>query len=231
MKKVILVLVLLLMPVICLSGEHEEAIKKKKAAIQEIMSQGQFKVHNKDNQQFCAAFLQDFTEQKGIEHIKPIVEVDDYKDTKLQKYLKRCPKEEFHKTVWVEPRQMYEHEREYYATKNFKLFEVNIDNNSKNGDEYVFYAEGYKDSGNNYTYGGYSVIDLKKCRSKGGVHTIDPYDYEKNKSIENYNGIIKYKGEYYIFELNNYAGRMLELNKYIEKRNNMKRICLYYKKK
>ena len=65
------------------------------------MSQGQFKVHNKDNPTILQQpFCKDFTEQKGIEHIKPIVEVDDYKDTKLQKYLKRCPKEEFHKTVW-----------------------------------------------------------------------------------------------------------------------------------
>ena len=40
----------------------------------------------------------------------------------------------------------------------------------------------------------------------------------KKEPIENYNGIIKYKREDYIFELNDCAGGMLVLNKYIEKR-------------
>ena len=50
----------------------------------------------------------------------------------------------------------------YYATKNFKLFKVNIDNNEKNGDEHVVYAEGYKATDIDkykYTYGGYIILD------------------------------------------------------------------------
>jgi len=226
---------------------QDTVLEKKKAAIIKIMKQGTFEVKMQQNEKFCAAFLEDFKEQKGIEHIMPIVEADDYNDPKLQAYLKLCPKLQFNKTYelrhttgmqeiaakekkgkkltdkdWEEAGAI-----DYYATKNFKLYKVNIDNNAENGDEYVFYAEGYKNIANNYTYGGYTIVDLKKCERDGGANTIDPYDYIKKKPIENYNGIIKYQGEYYIFKLEDFIGRYLELSKYDKNRKKINRICSY----
>jgi competence protein ComGC len=254
MRKILFVLILLLLPSICVADESEQVIEKKKAAIIKIMSQGQFKAYIEDDKKFCAAFLDDFAKQKGIEHIKPIVEVDDYNDLKLQNYLKQCPNKKFNKATvvypnphyserWVELEQklgrpLTDEELEdccggiaFYATKNFKLYKVNIDNDARGTNEYVLYAEGfYSDVLNQYTYGGYTIIDLNECKFKGGVSTQDPYDYKKEQPIENYNGIIKYNGEYYVFELNDFAGGMLALEKYNKKRKNMSIICRYYKK-
>ena len=232
------------------ADDADKAIEKKKAAIMKIMSQGQFKAYIQDDAKFCAAFLEDFKQQKNIEHIKPIVEADDYNDPNLQKYFKRCPKTEFHKSVEIRHAQTLQEivakEQalgraltgeeleeyggiEFYATKNFKLYKTNIDNNLKNGDEHIFYAEGYKNIGDNYTYGGYSIIDIKNCKKDGGVSTIDPFDYEKQIPLDNYNGIIRYKGKLYVFDLHEQVGRRLVIEKYNKKNKNMNSICEYRK--
>lgn len=255
MRKIILVLILFLLPSICMAEESKQAIEKKKAIIQEIMSQGQFKAYIQDDKKFCVAFLDDFTKQKRVEHIKPIVEVDDYNDPRLQNYFKQCPKAEFHKTIAINPhpqlhleiaereqelgRTLTEEELEenggriFHATKSFKLYKVNMDNDAKNGNEYILYAEGYKVKGSEgdkywyYTYGGYRTLDLKNCRYGIGVSTRDPYNYEKKQAIENYNGIIKYKGEYYVFDLYKDPAYRLVLEKYDKKYGKMLSICEY----
>lgn len=234
-----------------------KTIEQKKVAIQKILSQGKFKAYIQKDEKFCAAFLDDFTKQKGIEYIKPIVEVNDYNDPKLQDYFKQCPNKDFHKTAEISHartlqeiagkeqmlgRSLSDEELEeyggidFYATKNFKLYKVNIDNDAKNGDEYVLYAEGfYNDIINRYTYGGYRIIDLQQCRFRGGVSSNDPFDYKNKKPIENYNGIIKYMGEYYVFDLYKDPAPApapgLALEKYNKKRGNMNVTCRYYGEK
>jgi len=228
--------ILCLTAVAVVAVNSDKKIELKKAAIIKIMKQGKFKAYIQDDPKLCSAFLNDFVVQKNIEHIKPIVEADNYDDPKLQSYLKKCPNKEFHKSVWAEnPAQMRSCEEGddscgmvYYATRNFKLYRVNVDNNIKNGEEYVLYAEGYKHIDiNKYTYGGYNIIDLKKCEIRGIVHTRDPFDYVKQQPIENYNGIIEYRGEYYVFELREDTGRRLILQKYNKNRGNMNSICEY----
>jgi len=226
-KAVFLILFIFFTTTVCCAGDSDKAIEKKKEAIMNIMNKGQFKAYIQADQKFCATFLSDFSEQKNIEHIKPIMEVDDYNDPRLQTYFKQCSSAEFQKHTWIEPRGHYEMARDYYATKNFKLFRVDLDNNKKNSDELVLYAEGFKDAGNNYTYGGYSVINLKKCKITYGVPTNDSYDYQKQQPIENYNGVIKYKGEYYVFDLYVDPARRLVLEKYNSKRGMMLSICRY----
>jgi hypothetical protein len=243
MKKVLFILFLIFLPSICLSDDLDQAIEKKKAAIVSIMHQEKFKAYIQDDKKFCAAFLDDFTNQKGIEYIKPNVEVDNYDDPRLQEYLKGCPSRNFHKVTDYHShtlqaivdteqslgRALSEEElKEYdvidfYATKNFKLYKVDIDNDAKNGEEYVLYAEDFYNGGiNQYDISGaYIIIDLENCKDRGGFPAGALYNYKKERQIEEYNGIIKYKGKYYVYRLyKDYkkpARDFLELAKYTEK--------------
>jgi|GEM_PF-5844113 len=233
------------------ASSENKSIEQKKAAIMKIMSQGTFKARIQDNKVFCSAFLEDFKQQKNIEYIQPIAEVDNYNDPKLQAYFKKCPNKAFDKTTVIYHartleeiaqeeqrlgRLLSEEELkeyggfEYRATKNFKLYKVNIDNNAKNGDEYVFYAERYsKEESTDYDDGGYIIVDLDKCKTDGAVNTKDPFDYTKNIPLENYNGIIRYKGKYYVFDLYEDQVYWLSLNRYDKTRRNMNSVCRYRK--
>lgn len=255
-KWVIVIAVVILYASLVLAGSNDasdQKIKEKKAAIIKIMNQGKFKAYIQKDTKFCSAFLNDFIEQKQIEHIQPILEVEDYNDPKLQVYFKQCPNKKFNGAIVMSARAAEEIEDmektlgrkltdeelekeiggpNYYATKSFKLFKVNLDNDFNNGDEFVFYAEGYRSPVRGkyvteYTYGGYEILDLKNCKTKYGASTRDPYDYEKQQPIENYNGIIKYKGAYYVFDLYDETGRRLVLKKYNKKRGNMNSVCEY----
>jgi hypothetical protein len=255
-KQILLVLFLLFLPAICSAGDSDQVLEKKKAAIVKVMNQGNFKAYIQNDKKFCATFLVDFKEQKNIEHIKPILEVDSYNDPELQAYFKQCPNKKFNEKIMMSARAAEEIEKKeellgrklteeelakeinfpgYYATKNFKLFKVNLDNDMKNGNEFVFYAEGYRlaiprQFTAEYTYGGYRIIDLKTCKIITGVSTNDPFDYEKQQPLENYNGIIKYKGEYYVFDLykrQTHKVYRLVLEKYNKKRKNINSVCEY----
>lgn len=230
-------------------ADSNKKIEIKKAAIIKIMKQGKFNAYIQKDHNFCASFLNDFTEQKGIEYIKPIIEVDDYNDPKLQAYFKQCPNKKFNKSVEISHartleeisgkehllgRPLTEDELEeyggivFYATKNFKLYKVDICNNKRNDEDFVLYAEGYYNNEiKQYTDGGYTILDLEQCKIKCGTSTKDPFDYKKQQPIDNYNGIIKYKGEYYIFDLREEIGRRLMLEKYNNKRGNMTSVCRY----
>ncbi len=97
--------------------------------------------------------------------------------------------------------------RHYRGTANFKHYLVDINNNSKDGKEHVFYYERAQgplnrpDAKLNYANGGYRVIDFDRCELKGGSPTNDPYSYFYKRPLENYNGIIRYRGKHYIFDL------------------------------
>jgi hypothetical protein len=110
---------------------------------------------NKGSETFCNAFLDDFRAQRGIEFVEPAVHVDDYDHPALKLYRDRCPSLKMNIRGIIEPRWLDEIERlgktyddvlndlEYSgraheATANFKMFEVDIDNDAKNGKEFVF---------------------------------------------------------------------------------------------
>lgn len=249
-------LVLCLTAVAVVGVDFDKKIEIKKAAIIKIMKQGRFNAYIQKDRIFCAAFLNDFTEQKGIEHVKPILEVDDYNDPKLQAYFKQCPNNKFNETILfgaraaeemekkenILGRKLTEREQEefgglkFYATKNFKLFKVNLDNSTTNDNKLVLYAEGYRNPikeryMDEYTYGGYKIIDLQSCKTRGYWPTRDPFDYNRQQPIENYNGIIKYKGAYYVFDLREETGRRLSLRKYNKNIGNTLSVCEYMLKK
>ncbi len=245
-----LLVIFIIMSFTVFADEIEKTIEQKKAVIIKIMSAVELKLSKYYKEfgydlNFCTAFLKNFKEQKGIEHIKPILETDDYNDPKLQAYLSKCPKISLNKKVTYVPRiwemikELPEEEQEqyghvYYATKGFKLYKVNIDNSEKNGDEYVLYSEGfYEEKLKRFDdKGKYSIAYLETCEVKGGVGTWAQFNYEKKKQIENYNGILRYKGKIYVFDLNEWAGnipglRYLDLWEFDKKQENMVKVCSF----
>ncbi len=169
---------------------------------------------------FCRVFLDDFREQKEIRYVEPIIRAGSYDDPVLEPYKNRCPDLEMNKLaecpgeLWSYLQPLSEEDREqemdrlcsvYYGTKNFKLYELDLNRNPKDGKEVILYFErifGPKRSDNKvYGNGGYSIFDMKSCKRRPVTKTRDPYDYVFNQPRENYNALIQYKSKYYIFDL------------------------------
>jgi hypothetical protein len=229
------------------ADDVSSTIEKKRAAIKIIMSSSQVSTYIQHDREFCSMFIRDFKFQNKIEHIKPVMETENYDQMVLTPYFNKCSKKEFNKTYEIRhPRGMQEiaeieatgkevtdKEMEeaggiaYRATKNVKLYKIDINNNKKNGDEFVLYAEGYQNNvSKQYTYGRYSIVNLDKCTIDGEFLTNDPYDYYKKKSLDNYNGIILYKGKYFLFDMSQSGNyRELQIGIYEDKIKNIKTIC------
>ncbi len=231
------------------NDDRQEADRK---AIKRIMAGAAFKAFVQDSQRFCSDFLKDFSQQKNIRYIKPIVEVDNYEDKRLQAFLTRCPKNDFNVTyVIYHPSMMGElAEAEargekitnaymeelggirYQAIGPFRLFRVDIDNDASNGDEYVMYAERYfSQERNAYWRNAYTIIDLEKCEVGPGVYVGRAEDYGKTPHATDYTGIIRYKGRNHIFDLLCNGDNRLILNTYSKKNGNMTSTCGYSKLK
>ncbi len=197
----------------------------KAEAIKRIMAERKFQmtsVVGKQNKAFCEGFLQDFRLQKNIEFIEPVAKADSYDDPVWQPYKASCPQLELFDRYSCEPK-IYdaimaqpptERQREFKTacqhfrgTANFKLFLVDINNNPKDGKEHVFYYERAEGPLNRpvskqiYGNGAYAVFDLDRCEVKRGANVHDPYSYFYKRPLENYNGIIDYRGRHYIFDL------------------------------
>lgn len=232
--------------------QKDERQEVDQRAIKEIMANGTFKAYIQDGQKFCSDFLKDFSQQKNISYINPIIEADNCEDKRLQAVLGKCPHNEFNITyVIYHPSMMNElTEAEargkkisnrdmeelggvrYEATKNYRLFKVDIDNDTTNGDEYVLYAEGYFSKERNaYWYNTYTIIDLINCEVVAEAYVGNPDNLKNKSNAKNYNGIIRYRGKYYIYDLQKNNDTRLILIRYSKNNNNLNSLCGYSKSK
>jgi uncharacterized protein len=196
----------------------------KTQAIKRIMAKEKFFSTDSyaPEKSFCGDFLQDFQQMQGIEFVEPVAQSEKYDDPVWNTYKKSCPDLELFGGYHCEPRiadhieslpkgeqkQMMNAACELYrGTEKLKLFKVDINDNPGDGIESVFYNEHEQGPLNKPserqidTNGGYWVVDLKRCQKNRGVLTNDPYSYNFQHPLENYNGIISYKGKHYIFDL------------------------------
>lgn len=174
---------------------------------------------------FCRTFIRDFRQQTGIEFVEPDAKADRYDAPVWQPYKTRCAslaagvfdsylcEPKIAETIERLPKDQRNAEykrscQHYRGTMNFKHFLVDINDNPKDGKEHVFYHEREEGPLNrsgaelNFGNGGYWIVDLDRCELKGGSRTTDPYSYDSYlRPLENYNGIIRYKGKHYIFDL------------------------------
>lgn len=152
---------------------------------------------------FCNRFLSDFMAQRNIVHIEPEFYADSYDDPRFDKYKRLDPSVDMHRgdakggsgfpggTL--------------YANGNFKLYEVDINNDPSDGKEIVFYAEEYLLAPlySNQFSGGYKVHN-RHLKQLWTVGVTDPRFIRYGKVWPNFNGIIHYEGRYYIFDMQNY---------------------------
>lgn len=193
---------------------------------------------NKAKDEFCMTFLKDLQDRKDMEFADPIIETDDYNDPKLQSYVGKCPKLELNKSVSLEPRWIkgksdkeieklaeelgsYENAWVRHAYLDFRLYYQDFDNNPKNGREYLYYSGGWyspalKQEGSG---GEYKIINLNQCKITGSRGVAGPINYPSRQPTKNFNGILKYKGRYYIYDAGFYPddGILLSLYKWDKK--------------
>lgn len=227
-------LVLCLATMLPIEGQTQTPQREadKAEAIKRIMAKREFEMRpvvSKQNKAFCEGFLEDFRLQKNVEFIEPDTKSDSYDDPVWQPFRSRCTNlaSELFDSYQCEPKiaesiekmpkeqrdSHYRSEcRHYRGTANFKHYFVDINNNPKDGKEHVFYYERAQgplnrpDAKLNFANGGYWVIDLDRCELEGGSPTNDPFSYFYNRRLDNYNGIIRYKGKHYIFNLSDLDG-------------------------
>lgn len=199
-------------------GVVREAVKAE--AVKRIMARKKF-YPRQPEKPFCRQFLEDFRILKDMRFVEPVARAEHYDDLVLEPYKARCgdlPLNEYFEcdprstqdVKWSkvprEKRQQYlRFCHLYIGTAKFKVFELDIDNDPKNGKELIVYSEraiGRDFKGDSvYGNGGYKAFDSSSCAQIGGARTHDPYSYFWNRPLENYNGILSYDGRYYIFDL------------------------------
>ncbi|MBM3254637.1 MAG: hypothetical protein FJZ16_10310 [Candidatus Omnitrophica bacterium] len=171
----------------------------------------------KEDESFCKSFLGALKAKREIEFIEPIIRTDDYNDPRLQTYLGKCPKLHLNKSVAFEPRiweyakTLPEEERERLGTvtftnMDFRLYHVDVDNNPKNGKEYLFYGGGGFSPRLNMaaSFTNYLLVDFEKCEIKGSGQVRDTVNYLTKKPTGDYNFVIRFRGKTYILELDYY---------------------------
>jgi hypothetical protein len=198
---------------------------EKAEQIRRIMDSRQFHPSSKAPP-FCRMFLQDFTAHRGIKHIDPTVRASKYDAPVFQPYKDRCPDIDIHRTehcdhqswLYLESLPKEEREREvskvcrlFFGTANFQLYELRLKGGKR---ETLFYSERMDQSSDApvrpgplspLANGGYAAFNAS-CEREKWVPTHDPYDYFNERPLSNVNGIIQYKGSYYLFDLYELTG-------------------------
>ena len=210
----------------------------KSALIKKILSEHELVlVKNSSNPfsekapDFCERFYKDFKNQINIKFVEPLFYAESFEDKLFAPYKKQCPTWAFNKIEsgsWqaVDTELLKTRKNNYgwvyTATKDLRMYKVDIDNNPNNGKEDVFFTEEYfnKNKAYGWEWGGYSVLSFDKCNTVYGVSVKSPYDHFYKNPYENVNGIIVYENKNMIFDLYELRGEgdgkyyRLHLDKY-----------------
>lgn len=154
---------------------------------------------------FYNQLFNDFKSGNNIEIIKPVVQTDNFKNEKMQVYFKNCPglrKQVIRTKINVPPNDLI-------AKSNFKLFDIDFDNDINNGKQQLFYSGAYfgewvledKTSGHDI----YRVLDLDKCQDLSIKSIFTPIYYTTMEATGNYSGVFKYKDKFYIYDAEDYV--------------------------
>lgn len=214
------------------NAEHEKA-----GRIKEIMTARSFKIEShstQSNLEFCEKFLQDFSQQRGIVYVEPKMTATAPDASVWQPFSRQCPNLElFGRYECMASDAAYSgalpnQERDSYrksvceyfrGTANFKYYEVDTKNGSKYKKTNIFYyerAEGplnFSDKQRVNGNGGYNVIDLAKCELTSSTAASDAFSYFYKRPLNNFNAVIKYRGNIAIFDLADLDGSDRDKNK------------------
>jgi len=191
----------------------------------------------KQDQKLCTALLEDLKAGKNFEVIEPIVRTDDYNEPKLQQYIGKCGKLYPNKKVmptgtdWsnlnMTDDEVEEFGKSYFSHLDYRLYNVDFDQNPKNGKEYLFYHGGGTDKeGDSSDLTEYLILNLKTCQEVDSQQITDTIDFN-TKEVTAYNGIIKYADSYLMYDIkyykseNNFSLSIYSYNKRIKHINTM----------
>jgi hypothetical protein len=221
-------------------SEHAPPLKEQ---IITLLKSITMKLNYAVDEKFCRQFFEDFQTQKDMVHVQPMIQADRYDDPALAAFVGKCP------TVrWVgalpdddpegsalNTRPRGQAGNRSVGTAHFRLYKVDINNNRKDGAEYVFYSDGFvpeplpgEEPGPveelDKTHGQYLVVDFEYCLSLGGIEA----GRGGTSVLPVYHGIIRYHGRSYIYDLNASGGYKLYLDELTNRRKTFKTICRYW---
>lgn len=160
------------------------------------------------NDELCWSLFHDMQMGENVEHISPVSEAERYEDLDWERYFPDCQSERYDITysynpkIWDAVKDWPEEKREKVGKKftrieNFKLYAI-----SEINDKVLLYAEKeVSDDKKIIGNGGYVWINTSNCKTDSGMPTHDSYDYFRKTPLENYNGVIRYKGNIYTYDL------------------------------
>jgi len=171
---------------------------------------------------FCDQFLRDFRAQDNIKHLTPVLEAGTHEALPLQSLPAGCRVEDLFDTYQCEPRiadyigtlpageqKTYTEKvcRRYRGTQNLRVYRADMDGNPSNGDELVTSFQRTVGPINKperpqiFGRGHYKLLSGSTCEVLGDLQVHDPYDYLGQTDAKNYNGLIEYKKQFYVFDL------------------------------
>ncbi|MGM0471749.1 MAG: hypothetical protein ACQEQI_05640 [Bacillota bacterium] len=172
-----------------------------------------FEEYAKSDDRFAKQFYEDFL-NGNVEFITPEYETDNLNDFKFQKHVKRYPGLVFKTGKVLNGGVLVDITEAHY---NFKYYNIDIDNNKANGNEDVFYSSGYWNEEIIDDDGRYDLLNrLSKKEAPyfryesyvDGFPIAAEYVGSEKKRTTNYNGLIKYQGRYYVYEVLNWNTRV-----------------------
>ncbi|MGZ5050953.1 MAG: lysozyme inhibitor LprI family protein [Methylobacter sp.] len=152
--------------------------------------------------EFCTAFYGAMQRaDKAIQYVEPIVRPDDPNHPGLAQYHSCADAQE--RPNWREGRgeEIYDH-ISLIGDRAFRLYQLDLDGNSKNGLEEYLYAELDIKQTLAITPG-YNRIDFERCEFMNGISVYQDQELHSGWHRNNYNAMIRYRDGYYIFDLYN----------------------------
>lgn len=213
-----------------------------KEQIVKLLASITMKLNHAVDEKFCRQFFEDFRRQDKVEHIQPIIQADRIDDPKLAPFLSKCPTVKWIGADADEPgyrlnTQEFRHQLlapTLVGTAHFRLYHVDIDNNKVNGREHVFYSDEFVPEPPpgeelpsvddlDKTRGEYIAVDIDNCATLGGAFVGNGSEV----GVAAYNGIIRYHGRLYIYDLYTLGALKLTLQEYTTRRKNFIAVCHY----
>lgn len=195
------------------------------------------------DEKFCRQFFEDFNKEEHIEHVQPIIQADRIDDPALASFLVKCPTVKWIGAEGDEPgyRLNTQEFRDQLlaptlvGTAHFRLYHLDIDNNKTDAKEHVFYSDEFVPEPPpgqelppvnelNKTMGNYTAVNIENCAVLGGVVVGNG----SGVGGAAYNGIIRYHGRPYIYDLYTIGGLKLNLQEYTKRRKNFTVTCGYW---
>lgn len=213
-----------------------------KAPIVTLLKSITMKLNYFVDEKFCRQFFKDFQTQKDLVHIQPIIQADRYDDPALAAFVGKCPRVKWIGAQADDPAYRLNTQVRsgllaptLVGTAHFRLYQVDIDNDKRNGREHVFYSDGFvpdplpgeelmRVEELDKTTGLYEAVDFENCATLGAVEV----GRGGTSVFPVYNGVLRYHGRSYIYNLYGYDKYMLNIERFWAPRKNFKIVCRYW---